>query len=140
MSYMLLYWDLHRQAGCCNKRESKHIACHMVRITHHALWRSRVKQGLGSFYGVGLGLAVDEVAVPTHPKGGEGGHAGGGGGGGGKGGSGNGDKDGGPVTCLKGISASAWNPPPPQRRMVGDLMYLEVGAVPHRSAVKSAVQ
>lgn len=49
------------------------------------------------------------------------------GGPGGKGGGG-GDKDkDGPVTCLKGISVSAWNPPPPQRRMVGDLMYLEVG-------------
>lgn len=45
------------------------------------------------------------------------------GGGGGKGG--DKDKDG-PVLCLKGISVSAWNPPPPQRKMVGDLMYLEV--------------
>ncbi|CAN0432225.1 unnamed protein product, partial [Scytosiphon promiscuus] len=33
------------------------------------------------------------------------------------------------VLCLKGISVSAWNPPPPQRRMVGDLMYLEVIAL-----------
>ncbi|CAN0528876.1 unnamed protein product, partial [Laminaria digitata] len=33
-----------------------------------------------------------------------------------------------PVTCLRGVSVSAWNPPPPQRRMVGDLIYLEVRA------------
>lgn len=31
-----------------------------------------------------------------------------------------------PITCLRGVAVSAWNPPPPQRRMVGDLMYLEV--------------
>ena len=65
-------------------------------------------QGLGCFYVVGLGLAVDEVAVPAKEEGG----------GGGK----DKDKDE-PVTCLRGVSVSAWNPPPPQRRMVGDLIY-----------------
>lgn len=68
-----------------------------------------------------MGLAVDEVAAPSAEEGG------GGGGGGGVKGKGGGDKDkDGPVVCLKGVSVSAWNPPPPQRRMVGDLMYLEV--------------
>lgn len=62
-----------------------------------------------------MGLAVDEVASPSTEEGG------GGGGGANK----DKDKDG-PVACLKGVSVSAWNPPPPQRRMVGDLMYLEV--------------
>eukprot|EP00904_Undaria_pinnatifida_P008674 jgi/Undpi1/4937/HiC_scaffold_19.g08289.m1 len=68
-------------------------------------------EGLGCFYGVGLGLAVDEVAAPAKEVGG-----------GGK----DKDKDE-PVTCLRGVSVSAWNPPPPQRRMVGDLIYLEGG-------------
>ncbi|CAM9406141.1 unnamed protein product, partial [Choristocarpus tenellus] len=31
-----------------------------------------------------------------------------------------------PVACLKGVAISSWNPPPPQRSMVGDLLYLEV--------------
>lgn len=68
-----------------------------------------------------MGLAVDEVAAPSTEEGG---------GGGGVKGNGGGNKDkGGPVACLKGVSVSAWNPPPPQRRMVGDLMYLEVRMV-----------
>ncbi|CAM9717363.1 unnamed protein product, partial [Ectocarpus sp. 8 AP-2014] len=72
-------------------------------------------EGLGAFYGVGLGLAVEEVASPSPEEGG----------GKDKGGK---DRDG-PITCLKGVSVSAWNPPPPQRRLVGDLMYLEVVAL-----------
>lgn len=83
-------------------------------------WRG-VPQGLGGFYGVGLGLAVDEVAVPPPPD-----KPGSGNGGGGK--SGEKDMDS-PIVCLRGISFSAWNPPPPQRRMVGDILYLEVSAL-----------
>lgn len=70
-------------------------------------------QGLGCFYGVGLGLAVEEVALPSKEDSNSGG-----------GKTGDKDKDV-PVTCLRGVAVSAWNPPPPQRRMVGDLMYLE---------------
>ncbi|CAM9103094.1 unnamed protein product [Phaeothamnion confervicola] len=32
----------------------------------------------------------------------------------------------GAVPCLKGVTFSAWNPPPAQRRLCGDLFYLEV--------------
>lgn len=40
------------------------------------------------------------------------------------------------IVCLRGIAISAWNPPPAQRRMAGDLLYLEVLAiaVPGRGA------
>ncbi|CAM9801152.1 unnamed protein product, partial [Discosporangium mesarthrocarpum] len=35
--------------------------------------------------------------------------------------------DGVPATpYIRGVSISGWNPPPPQRRMVGDLLYVEV--------------
>lgn len=66
---------------------------------------------------MGLGLAVDEVALPSKDResGSNNGRAG--------------DRDlEPPIVCLRGVSISAWNPPPPQRKMAGDLLYLEVGA------------
>ena len=30
-----------------------------------------------------------------------------------------------PLECVKGLSASGWNPPPPSRRVQGDLFYIE---------------
>lgn len=92
------------------------------------LQTSCVGQGLAGFYGVGLGLALDEVAFqPAKEKEGGGGNGNRGGSGGSGGNSKGGDKDSdSPVVCLRGVSISAWNPPPPQRKMVGDLLYLEV--------------
>ena len=63
---------------------------------------------------MGLGLAVEEVANPSKEE-----MAAASGKGGDK------DKEA-PITCLRGVAVSSWNPPPPQRRLVGDLMYLEV--------------
>jgi tetratricopeptide (TPR) repeat protein len=39
--------------------------------------------------------------------------------------------------CLRGISVSGWNPPPPSRAVLGDLLYLDVVTLDERSALSA---
>jgi protein TIF31 len=90
-------------------------------------------KGLSAFYSVGMGLAVDDVVDLTSSAEGDNlskifaqeglGDLVGGGGTSGSGACAP------TIQCLHYIRASAWNPPPTQRRLLGDLMYLEVSTL-----------
>jgi hypothetical protein len=71
-------------------------------------------ESLAAFYKVGLGVNFDEVARPD-PEAAAATAAGAGGA------AGSSSK-----RCLKSVQFGPWNPPPQRRRLLGDLLYVEV--------------